>query len=157
VLRLARQPVSRDFRESLFERIGAGEGTPPAVFQETVPLPTKIRYVLTGAAAAALVLVGATLMRNKLEPGAAGAEAPVNVAKAPARLTPRTDAGSADVASFASLPSVQALTPDLVAVEAAKAFQSRYTWTSNNLDRLAKGLDQNNDDGMVRLFWENTD
>ena len=155
VLQLARQRVSRDFRERLFERIGAGEGTPPAVFQEPVPLATKIRYLLSGAAAAAAVLVVATLLRNpgaRTVDDAAVASAP-SMVKAPSRLTPRAESFAADTASLASLPSFQPLTTDLVAVEAAKAFQNRYTWTSNNLDRLEQG----NDDVAVRVFWKNTD
>ena len=64
VLRLPRQRVSRDFREQLFERIETGEGTPSAVFGEPVPLMNKVRYVLTGAAAAAAVLVVFTMARR---------------------------------------------------------------------------------------------
>lgn len=57
VLRMPVRPVSPDFHTRLWERIKAGEGTPPAVFAEPMALATKARYVLTGAAAAALLLV----------------------------------------------------------------------------------------------------
>jgi anti-sigma factor RsiW len=67
VLQLPRFSVGGDFRERLFERIESGEGTPDAVFRETVSLATKVRYVLTGAAAAAAVLVGITLLRDRSE------------------------------------------------------------------------------------------
>jgi hypothetical protein len=61
VLRLPSHHVSNGFREQLFERIESGEGTPEAVFHEPVPLGAKLRYVGTGAAAAAAVLVGMSL------------------------------------------------------------------------------------------------
>ncbi len=57
VLRMPVRPVSPDFHTRLWERIKAGEGTPQAVFAEPMPLATKARYVLIGAAAAALLLV----------------------------------------------------------------------------------------------------
>lgn len=56
-LNLPREAVGAGFRESLWERIQAGEGTPEATFHEPVPLTTRLRYVATGAAAAALFLV----------------------------------------------------------------------------------------------------
>ncbi len=57
VLRMPVRPVSPDFHTRLWERIKAGEGTPQAVFAEPMPLAAKARYVLIGAAAAALLLV----------------------------------------------------------------------------------------------------
>ena len=54
--------VSSSFREGLWDRINAGEGTPSAVFQEQVPLWSKVRYTLTGAAAAAALLISVTLL-----------------------------------------------------------------------------------------------
>lgn len=65
VLQLPRERVGCDFREQLFARIAAGEGTPPAVFREPVPLATKARYLLTGATAAAAVLFAASLLRDR--------------------------------------------------------------------------------------------
>ena len=56
--------VSTDFREGLWDRIHAGEGTPSAVFHEPVQMWTKVRYTLTGAAAAAALLVGANYLQG---------------------------------------------------------------------------------------------
>ena len=72
VLRLPVSRVSPDFHARLWERIKAGEGTPEAVFNEPMPLSTKARYVFTGAAAAALLLVAL----NGWVPGTGGSGAP---------------------------------------------------------------------------------
>jgi len=63
-LSLRQEEVGTDFREQLWERIHAGEGTPSAVFQEPVPLLSKMRYALTGAAAAAALLIGISYLHN---------------------------------------------------------------------------------------------
>lgn len=63
-LSLPREKVSDGFRDQLWERIRSGEGTPDAVFHEPVPLLAKARYALTGAAAAAAVLLCATWLRK---------------------------------------------------------------------------------------------
>src|SRR5262252_4078090 len=63
-LRLQRHRTGPDFREQLFARIQAGEGTPPAVFQEYVSVAAKIRYAATGAAVAAAALLVFTLTRG---------------------------------------------------------------------------------------------
>lgn len=63
-LSLRQAEVGTDFREQLWERIHAGEGTPSAVFQENVPLLSKMRYALTGAAAAAALLIGVSYLHN---------------------------------------------------------------------------------------------
>jgi len=64
-LQLQQPRVSPGFREELWERIRAGEGTPEAVFREQVPTLTKLRYALTGAAVAAGVLLAASLLRGE--------------------------------------------------------------------------------------------
>ena len=56
--------VSAGFREQLWERIQAGEGTPDAVFLEPVRTWTKVRYALTGAAAAAAMLVSVSTLQS---------------------------------------------------------------------------------------------
>ncbi|MFT4512496.1 MAG: hypothetical protein ACI91B_001192 [Planctomycetota bacterium] len=61
-LSLQQAETSSNFREGLWDRINAGEGTPSAVFQEQVPLWSKVRYALTGAAAAAALLIGVTFL-----------------------------------------------------------------------------------------------
>ncbi len=60
-LSLPYESVTQDFRESLFDRIRAGEGTPEAIFHEPVPKLVKLRYLATGAAAAAVILLGFNL------------------------------------------------------------------------------------------------
>ena len=65
-LSLHQQEVGSGFREQLWQRIHAGEGTPSAVFQEDVPLWSKLRYAFTGAAAAAAVLIGVSYLHNYL-------------------------------------------------------------------------------------------
>lgn len=68
-LSLQQSEVSPNFREGLWDRIHAGEGTPSAVFQEQVPMWSKVRYTLTGAAAAAALLIGVTfLMKDDVAP-----------------------------------------------------------------------------------------
>lgn len=64
-LSLRATEVSSDFREGLWARIHAGEGTPSAVFQEQIPLWSKVRYTLTGAAAAAALLIGVTFLMKE--------------------------------------------------------------------------------------------
>lgn len=66
-MRLPQQQVSADFRSSLFERIHAGEGTPEAVFREPIPTTTKVRYLLSGAAAAAALLLVFDLWRGPID------------------------------------------------------------------------------------------
>jgi hypothetical protein len=77
-LSLQLQPVrvSEGFRDQLWERIRAGEGSPEAIFHEPIPLLTKVRYALTGAAAAAAVLLGALLLRQEPTGGGTGSHDP---------------------------------------------------------------------------------
>ena len=49
--------TNTNFRDTLWDRIEAGEGSPEGAFYEPVPLAARIRYVASGAAAAALFLV----------------------------------------------------------------------------------------------------
>lgn len=81
-LSLRSSEVSADFREGLWERIHAGEGTPDAVFAEPVATWTKVRYALTGAAAAAALLLGVSLFRPA--PSAAPESAETETASASA-------------------------------------------------------------------------
>jgi anti-sigma factor RsiW len=162
VLRLPRLRVGADFRDRLFERIEAGEGTPPAVFHEPVPVLTKVRYALTGAAAAAAVLVVGALIRNQparapetRETAAVGTAPLAARAAADGQLAVRSSAG--DVAPpFAASPLLAAAKPvttALVAVEAAKQFQKRFAWTTRNLARLDQ---TGNDPFAVREVCANT-
>ena len=162
VLQLPRLSVGSDFRERLFERIESGEGTPEAVFRETVPLATKLRYVLTGAAAAAAVLVGARLLREPSSQGstdshlarggipeaaavvrgsAAGSPAERGMMRQPGNLgqpglvahTPNFDPDT--TALFAS---VSPMTLDLVAREAAERFQQNLQTANLYAPRVAR-------------------
>jgi len=62
VLNLPVHTTSRDFRQTLWARIESGEGSPEITFGEPIPWLAKARYVLVGAAAAALVLLGGHLL-----------------------------------------------------------------------------------------------
>ncbi|MBM4059867.1 MAG: hypothetical protein FJ265_02065 [Planctomycetes bacterium] len=160
VLQLPRTRVSEGFREQLFERIRAGEGTPEAVFHEPVPALTKVRYALTGAAAAAAVLFAATWLRNDAgRPDAVRPDAGQVVAQhdaGPGGLRPRPDAASVagdriaiggPARSFPQEPSsgmpspamfavAQPLTAAAVAVEAARQFEQRFGSANRHLAQL---------------------
>jgi anti-sigma factor RsiW len=148
VLELPREHVGERFREQLWERIRAGEGTPEAVFHEPIPFAAKVRYALTGAAAAAAVLLVALALRHRDEPKSRGPEV-VAEAKTQGGLQPRThfsDVGPTE-ATLASddilrldrnplLSSTRRLTTDLVALEAARQLEQRYATVHQALDRL---------------------
>lgn len=181
-LQLQQPRVSPGFREELWERIRAGEGTPEAVFREQVPTLTKLRYALTGAAVAAGVLLAASLLRGDpqaptgvQDPIAQGpAESgPANLGPAnPAadagnRLQPRSTArgatGGAQVAGFAGndfhdnplLASSQRLTPTLVAVETAKQLEQRYEAVNYALRRAESNPAEA--PAAVREAWQKAD
>jgi hypothetical protein len=163
-LQLPKQRVSDGFRDQLWERIRAGEGTPAAVFHEPVPLLTKARYLLTGAAAAAAVLLFATWLRQG-DPLPAGQDQVANAPTHPQTdpLHPRNDQFRApgpqgqgvvtqglmprglpqDTFASDATPSMlamaQPLTADLVAVEAARQFEQRYLSANQSLVRLDDG------------------
>ena len=64
--------------------------------------------------------------------------------------TPVADAEFAGMSP--ALPPVRELTPDLLALEAARDLQNRFVWTVSNADRLQQG----NDEMAVRMAMENT-
>jgi len=137
VLRLRSHPVSSGFREQLFERVAAGEGTPPAVFHEPIPLATKVRYVLTGAAAAAAVLLVFGLVRGKTTPtGAPVALASTPVDSLPVGFSPSATQPDPMPAAGALLSGVKPLTTTTLAVETAKYFKERFDNANRNLARL---------------------
>lgn len=111
-LSLPTQSVSAGFREELWERIRAGEGTPEAVFREPVPLATKVRYFATGAAAAGLLIAAAVFFRP------AGDTAPTTGPQLAQRdrggLTPRPVGPVANDPTL-DLPGVAPATPDRLA------------------------------------------
>lgn len=160
--RLPRHRTGSDFRDRLFARIEAGEGTPPAVFREPIPLLAKVRYTLSGAAAAAALVVVASLLRDRdavetlpSGPSATPAVVASNAApKAPAPSFPAVLTSVLPepdyVASAAASPlaprsndsflgAVKPLTPDLLAVETARQFEQRHQWTARRLSLLDRG------------------
>lgn len=152
-LLLPRERVSDGFREQLWERIRAGEGTPEAVFHEPVPLLAKVRYVLTGAAAAAVVLVCAKFLRDdaKVAPPEEQRVAAVDPRPAPAPSVGRGAMTVADGASALQLrndsirfedsplvSSAQRLTTDVFALEAARQLEQRHADAQFALRRLGE-------------------
>lgn len=164
-LQLPRLRVSADFRTRLWERIESGEGTPDAVFHQPVPLATKVRYLVTGAAAAAAVLFATTLMRGKTpaEPAPTTHEVAQSTPPAPIEPTPAALAGSrltprmatqrdAMDPGFSILSAARPLTPDLVCVEAARQFERTYDFTTRRVDRLPQEPDRQ---GALEAIAEN--
>lgn len=63
--------VGRSFSETLWDRIRSGEGTPEAVFREHLPVWTRLRYVASGAVAAAMLIAAVqVLVPNGKQPAA---------------------------------------------------------------------------------------
>ena len=126
-LRLGKAPVSVGFRERLWERIGAGEGTPAAVFHEPVPLLTKFRYAVTGAAAAAVILLGVTWARSDRD----------SAHRDPVTHSDR-HSGSETVERQDPSPfwAARPFTCELVAVESAKQLEQRHATVTAGLRKL---------------------
>lgn len=159
-LDLPRERVGERFREQLWERIRAGEGTPEAVFHEPVPFATKLRYSLTGAAAAAAVLLGVLSLRPMIgspsprsgSPESGSSELVADSA-APSPLRPRVRDGGSNPPRASSevalanddlfrldhaplFASTQRLTTDVVALEAARQLEQRYATVHHALGRM---------------------
>src|SRR5262245_21241802 len=138
-LRLAKMPVSEGFRERLWERISAGEGTPAAVFHEPVPLLTKFRYAVTGAAAAAVILVGVTWARGDrtaprdlvAKSGHAGSDAERNGSG----VQPAADFNM-PVDQIPWISSARPFTCELVAVESAKPLEQPHPTVNAGVHKL---------------------
>lgn len=149
-LRLRRSSVGGDFRTTLFARIEAGEGTPEAVFRESVPLLSKVRYALTGAAAAAAAILCALWVA----PGRQDAP-PAPVASATPAAAGASVAG-ADDDLIAAQPSLLAATQPLgfhlVAREAARQLDQRYDAAAAAMRRVEAG-----DERAVPVVLENAD
>lgn len=149
-LQLPRMRVGSDFRDGLWERIKAGEGTPAAVFREPVAMLTKARYALTGAAAAAIVLWSAMWLRGDQSPSRddlAGIDRPGITARQPAIVA--VDRPHA-AASLEDNPLISRLTFNLVAVEAARQFEQRHATATLALRDLRNTADQQA--AVERLF-----
>ncbi len=76
-LQLPGHEIGREFHDTLWKRIRSGEGTPEAVFREPVPLTTRLRYVATGAAAAAAAIACLQLLRGDGTPSSPKADVAV--------------------------------------------------------------------------------
>ncbi len=158
-LQLPPQRVSEGFREQLWERIRAGEGTPEAVFREPVPLLVKVRYALTGAAAAAAALLCMTLLReervDRLHPVtdvASGQSAPTQYESG------QYGSGAVDQATL--LASMQRFRLNVLAGETAKQLEQHYASASQALRRLeAEPLEAGggNSEVAIRQVLENAD
>jgi hypothetical protein len=156
-LQLRRSRVGPDFRDSLWARIQAGEGTPEAVFHEPMPLVAKLRYALTGAAAAAAALLCAMWLAPEDEPtthpvakaesGSTNGGAPIPGAVSSVARGPHQELPLGDDAPL--IASTQRLGFNLVAVEAAKQLEQRYAGTTTGLRRLAVA-DAGSTDEVVR-------
>lgn len=145
VLSLPREEVGESFRDQLWQRIQAGEGTPEAVFHEPVPLAAKVRYALVGAAAAAAVLVAVTLLRNDPAPQHRPepiASADPDVVQPQMREAQLAGDGFGDALLRPELDplfaSTQRLTTDLVALEAARQLERHFTTVHSTLGRLQR-------------------
>lgn len=146
-LRLQRPRVGADFRETLFARIESGEGTPEAVFREPVPMLTKARYAVTGAAAAA----AAILCVSWLTPTPAARSTDVVAAAAPVRAANLHQEAAPEVQP-ALLAATQPLGFHLVAREAARQLDQRYDAAASAMRRVDGG-----DDRAVPTVLENAD
>jgi len=145
-LRLQQPRVGADFREMLFARIESGEGTPEAVFREPVPTLTKVRYTVTGAAAAA----AAILCASWLMPGSA--PQPADLAAATAVRASNLHQEAAPEVQPALLAATQPLGFHLVAREAARQLDQRYDAAASAMRRVDGG-----DNRAVPIVLENAD
>ncbi len=120
-------PVARvrsDFREGLQHRIESGEAAPEAIYNDPVPAAVRVRQAVTGAAAAALFLIGYHVARESDPVG----EAPAEVA-----VTPSVD--------FDALPRVPApaVAADVPAPSSPAQAGPRTLWGSPPAGALAGG------------------
>ena len=162
-LQLQRQHVRGDFRESLWQRIQAGEGTPEAVFRDPVPLLAKLRYALSGAVAAAAALLIVTWLAPKdagvttqpvakVEPRANDAKPSMIVGPFAPNARVASNQGPTPIDESPLISSTQPLGFQLVAREAAKQLDNRYAETTQALRHLADG----NTEAVAQVF-ENAD
>lgn len=159
-LRLPREKVGESFREQLWDRIRAGEGTPDAVFREPVPVLVKVRYSMTGAAAAAAVLLfglwlhdpaGVVTLPDEETVAVADDEAqparPLVASEPPTGDEPVTvseshrsePSGWAPRNPTPMLTAAQPFSVNLLAREAARQIESRYDSVNLNLRQLRAG------------------
>jgi hypothetical protein len=106
-------PTGTGFRQTLWERIRAGEGAPEQALTSPVPWTTKVRWLLSGAVAAAALLVAASLWLRKTDPGSSPVQ-PVREDQAPA-------VARADHELVAEVPQPLPLQPTFLAQSGAAA------------------------------------
>lgn len=137
-LSLRSDEVGPTFREGLWERIHAGEGTPDAIFAEPVATWTKVRYVMTGAAAAAALLVGVSLLRPA-PPRAPASTERADATSTQARTEPAPEADRVGLqlrgptttyTQNALLSNARPLTLQVLAREAASQLEQHYQQAS---------------------------
>ncbi len=137
VLRLPVRGVGPDFHQRLWDRIKAGEGSPEAVFREPMPWLTKSRYVFTGAAAVALLLV----MLNGWFPGTRQGSL-LEDSELITGLTPTPVSES------------KPLVPAMLAQEAAKAVARDYRTLNLSLRRLEQLPPDRLDESTLRIICD---
>ena len=177
-LSLRATEVSSNFREGLWQRIHAGEGTPSAVFQEEVPLWSKVRYTLTGAAAAAALLIGVTFLtkdqtaatdttnvaqvggRNgeRINGNVTDSNPPINaelVASNGDQSSPlRGTLEPRQLQSYETVPFISAakkLSMELVAVETARQLEERYATAEIGM-RMLKNPSNNSESAINKVL-----
>ncbi|MBZ0150620.1 MAG: hypothetical protein K8J09_03740, partial [Planctomycetes bacterium] len=156
-LQLQHPKVGDDFRDGLWARIRAGEGTPEGVFHDGVPLLTKLRYGLTGAAAAAVALLFVTWSRSPVEPARHQDVANIEASGSNAheeRAVPAmpVSSGGLPVDQSPMISATQPLTFNLVAIETAKQLEQRYLTASFAVQQLESG---DNGAAVVRQALDN--
>ncbi|MCA8976264.1 MAG: zf-HC2 domain-containing protein [Planctomycetes bacterium] len=167
-LQLPRERVSEPFRDQLWERIRAGEGTHEAIFREPLPLLAKARYALTGAAAAAAALLFGLWLhedRSARSPETTHIVGVESGIEQPRRIEDRTAPTPTPVSypdsyrdpasgSMAMMSSAQPLTARLFAEETARQIEACFDSVDLSLRQLAR----RNDPGIVdRIVTESND
>jgi hypothetical protein len=149
-LSLPAQRVADGFRTGLWDRIRAGEGTPEAVFQEAVSLWTKARYVASGAAAAAVLLLILGVFAKSdpsIDPIDPGSASPAPIAHAEPGPDAAVDMETAPVSPMATLARLGAPRPmapmpvaeaaQLGCVNSVRSLQQQVATLEPELGRLA--------------------
>lgn len=156
VQRLRRPRIGTDFRETLFARIESGEGTPEAVFREPVPTLAKVRYALTGAAAAAAMIAAALWVAPVQQARPSTVVAAATSATLPIGSPAAPQAGlRAEAQQPVQPPLIAATQPlgfHLVAREAARQLDQRYGAAATALRRVEGG-----DANALKSVLENAD
>ncbi len=139
-LGLPMQKLRDGFREELWERIRAGEGSPDAVFREQVPTGAKLRYFATGAAAAGLLILAANYLRpGQTQPVPQETARPNAVAqvgpapKPPGKLVPRSQLAQP---SLELTEGMRLATPDSLATLVADGYGRAMRTLHDNVDGL---------------------